>query len=992
MTSILASLRQDEVELNDIFESTTLGEGYGDKEHINVILYNVRSLFNKLDIVKQFINELTIKPPILIFCETWFTGDGECDFFENYQGYHFKREAQIGGGVSIYIPNQWDTTQIYELECTDLKICETIFVEIKINKICILVGGLYRPPSSDINSFFDYLDSITDKILEYKGGIILGGDFNIDLLVRDENYSSLLSIINTMGLINLVNEPTRVTIDRESCIDNILYSTNICPIFKKIEIIDISDHYPIISSFNIPNLLRNEQDYKKYTNPSNFNLTINKNKLNNLDPNNNEFNGIYGINDLDDAIKIFIQIIYDNLFSNNKYTNHHNVTQGKLVFRIPWMNSGVLKMIKEKNKLFRKAKFSQDPIMKDNYKKFRNKLNNTLKMLKKKYYAETFRNNKNNKKFIWKTINGLIGKNKNQIEKFNGGILYEGAHLTRPKEMAEAFSEIYSKVAENYHQNLPNTPSQQKIYFSSLPLYQSIPFLLESTTAEEILLTIRELRITKAPDYMGFSSELLNKIAEWISKPLSYIINLSFDQAYFPTELGLSIIFPKHKNGNKKLITNYRPISTSSVLSKIMEKVFLKKLNVFLLQNNILCKEQFGFRAGHSTDLAILAYIQDIINDIDLGYKKISIVLDIAKAFDTIDHNILYQKLDRYGIRNKPLNWIKSFISHRHQKVSIKGSLSNSKKLNYGVPQGSILGPTLFLLYINDIVRSTEILTFNLYADDTIITYKCIDMESSFSIINIELTKIFNWMKYNKLTINHTKTKLISYRHYNKKGIDLLNRIKIDDKILKQIKTFKYLGINIDEALTWTPHISELQIRLSRTLAIMYKLKGTLGYEELKTIYFSLFNQIINYGNIIWGNASYNKTKRIITIQKRAIKILNDSYLNTHTANNFIRPLTPMEIYLTQLGIFFYKIINNQLPFLLQKYDYLFTSEPMHQHYTRNVSTPRLPNCHTTIARTSVIFGIIERFTFYNQTIKREQSLNITKNILRNNILSLRIN
>lgn len=345
----------------------------------------------------------------------------------------------------------------------------------------------------------------------------------------------------------------------------------------------------------------------------------------------------------------------------------------------------------------------------------------------------------------------------------------------------------------------------------------------------------------------------------------------------FPSQLKIAKVMPLHKKNNKNLFENYRPISILPSISKVFERVIYNQLYEYFDINKLFFSHQYGFRKLHSTELAALELSDLITNYLDKNETPFCIFLDYSKAFDTINHTILLDKLQYYGIQNLALNLLRNYLSNRKQYVQYKNTSSDLLPITTGVPQGSILGPLLFIIYINDFNLSTKSFHPIMYADDTTLLSTLSKFESD-KHLNSELNKILNWLKVNKLSLNKDKTKFMVFSTTSKNIYKPDLRIDVNTKI-EQVDSFNFLGIHMDNNMKWNSHINNISCKLLKTIGILNKLNKILPVSTLINIYNSLVLSTINYGQLTWG---YHAT-RVSQLQKRIIRIISSSPFNAHT-------------------------------------------------------------------------------------------------------------
>ena len=376
-------------------------------------------------------------------------------------------------------------------------------------------------------------------------------------------------------------------------------------------------------------------------------------------------------------------------------------------------------------------------------------------------------------------------------------------------------------------------------------------------------------------------------IKELIVYPICNLINGSFSTGVFPDSLKYANITPILKSGSPQEVSNYRPISVLSTLSKIFEKAISNRLLKFIHKYSIISEKQFGFLKNRSTADAIYNLIEHIYSALNNKQYSISVFIDLRKAFDTVNKDILLRKLSRYGIRGLPLKLLSSYMSERKQCVRIGSVKSNFSTVNIGVPQGSILGPLLFILYINDLPLVPNNLSTILYADDTTIYGSSMDDAALTDRFNIELNKVYQYTCVNRLSLNVAKTYAILFS--NRSMSDASSRVKLSDQYIEFVESGKFLGVTIDNKLSFAHHIGNVCSKLSRTIGVFYKLRHDIPRDNLIRLYYSLFYPYLLYCNVIWGGTYQSHLEPIIKLQKKVIRIIMGEHYLAHTCNLFFQ-------------------------------------------------------------------------------------------------------
>ena len=521
--------------------------------------------------------------------------------------------------------------------------------------------------------------------------------------------------------------------------------------------------------------------------------------------------------------------------------------------------------------------------------------------------------------------------------------------ITDDMDVVNHFNDYFSGIADNilkgrkYHGN--------KLYSDYLKSPVQNSFVFFECDVPEVEFLITALQSSKSSGPNSIPVDLLKLVCkDEIAVPLSKIFNLSMNTGTHPELLRTAMAIPIFKKGPKLEVGNYRPISLLSNINKLLEKIIHKRVYKFLEKYKILYKYQFGFRLGHSTNHALVEITEKIRKALDAGDLACGIFIDLQKAFDTVNHDILLNKLEHYGLRGTSNCWFKSYLSNRKQFVSINGTNSSVKHISHGVPQGSVLGPLLFLIYINDLHHAIKYSHSYHFADDTNLLNISSSMKKIQKQVNIDLKLLFKWLLANKISLNCSKTELIIFQ---KPGYELNFDIdiRLNGHKLTLSNHIKYLGIYLDKYLNGHYHAECVMNKLIRANGMLSKIRHFIGKTELKSIYHSTFESHLRYGTQVWYQSSTQEVKkRIFRLQKKALRIMSFS--------DFRAPSSPLfkewdimkieDLVTVQNCLLAHDFFKGALPESFE--DFFKTSESVNDISTRMTTTDSLwmPYCNST--------------------------------------------
>lgn len=911
---------------------------------------NIQSLPAKFDKLKLLLNELkeqTIELDFVLLCETFITDNMASHF--TLPGYNFvyNNRSKSRGGVAIYINNKFNFIRRHDLELFYEGEFESIFVEIQSKEHNAIIGEIYRVPNSNELVSISRYDEIVRRLQHYKHNIIIGTDQNFDYLKTDKhkNTEKLLNLFLANGILPTTTRPTRITSDTATIIDNIYLSVKCYhKITCGILLYDISDHLPI---FALTSSSRPAITHKKHITTKKRVFT--EEAINNImeDLNNYNWTNLENCN-AEEAYSLF-STKFNNSIDHFAPIITRKISP-KLIIRDPWITPGIMTSSRNLSKLYKKSlgssKWHPNRIK---YVEYRNLFNQIKKKAKEQYYKSLFQRHRFNIKKTWSTINNILGKNSNKTsisETFN----IDGKYVNDRHVITERFCEYFTNVGINLANKIPKPINPFHYYMN---VRNDASLFLSPTDSLEITKIIDNLKNKSSSGHDKISSAILKKLKESIAIPLSIICNKSMQTGAVPNTMKIAKVVPIHKSKSKELFSNYRPISLLPVVSKILEKLVHKRLYHFMETKKMFFPSQYGFRPGHSTVQAVTEFIDNTIKSRDDHKHTLGVFLDLSKAFDTIDHKILLSKLETYGIRGVALDWFKSYLGNRKQFVQIDDFMSNTSIVPCGVPQGSVLGPLLFIIYSNDLPNCLNFTKSIIFADDTTIFMSGMDINQLYRNVNSDLKSLTDWFRANKLSLNVSKTHYVMFANSNAVVPNALS-IKIGGEFVERKDHIKFLGMIIDSKLDWQKHIQYAKGKITSSIYAMKRMKNIMPRKVLLTLYYSMIYPYLDYGISLWGSTNAKYLKPLITLQKKAIRIICGSPYNDPSGPLFksMRILKFNDVYELSIAKLMFMNKRKLLPVCIS--NIFMSNNYVHTHETRNQFNPHHVSRRTALASKSI--------------------------------------
>lgn len=820
---------------------------------LTVLTQNIRSLACNSDNFYTLLMRTNTAWDVIVLTECWLPSSRHIPVIQGYDYVPTRNNLTQNEGVVVYFRDHLCLT-IEEPSFSDGN-C----LIIKMNSSTVIIA-IYRPPGyKDPVTFLSSLNSVLTKVHTYQH-IILIGDINIDL-IHNTNDQRSWDYLNLLAEFN-IHPGHRIPTRLRTCLDHVMVKSD-----KQVRCFvmpsTVTDHSSVALELDLANDVSSRCMTRRCVDWAGLDLA-----MKNLD-----LVPLYSMVNANEAAQYLTNLLTEAVKNSTKVVK----TSRRKIIAKPWITPGLLRCMRNRDNLHKKSKkYPYDIVIESTYKRYRNFCNSLLKKVRREYERDLIHKSNNSSRKLWDAIKHITQYHKSNFTASNS--LLGDSPQDSVDNVNKYFANIGRTIATGIFCGANNgcPASSASVPINSLVLFP--------TDEAEIEVLVMNLKDSCAVGHDQISGRLLKLHREMLVPAITFICNLSIKTGVFPEIYKKSIIAPIHKGGDRNSVENYRPISLLPVISKILERVINKRLTDFLERNNLLSPSQFGFRTGRSTDDAVLELTEFVARSLDDGDKVMGIFLDLAKAFDTVSVSALLDRLESIGVRGLSHQLFVSYLSNRFQAVKIDKWTSFELPVTYGVPQGSVLGPTLFLIYVNQLcekkLRNGKLIAF---ADDTVLLFRASDWCEAFRCAQEGLNQVSDWLSNNSLALNGIKTKYMTFSIDSRgqpTGLKLilhantcLNQLHCCCPDLVLTDTVKYLGVMLDSNLNFRHHLELVTGRIRKLLFVFKTLRHLTDHKILKLVYLSLCQSLLGYCISSWGGAHKTHLLRLERAQRAVLKV-----------------------------------------------------------------------------------------------------------------------
>ena len=830
---------------------------------------NINSIKSKYDEVSDILNRKLID--VLAFSETKIDDSYTNSRFsvDDYNIYRADRSDK-GGGVMCYVKSSIPHRPRHDISINTDNI-ESVIIDIRQKSYKCFIVAIYRSPSTPYSVLEEKLTIILDKCFNECENVYVIGDLNVNFLNSKHAMTELLDLYS---LKNIVKGPTCFKSIQNATLLDVILTSNMKTVAGHLNIgTGISDFHNLICAATkayVPEVNRCHIIYRsyKYFNEELFlkELScVNAEQFFSPDPD------IYMENYM-----TYLTHLIDKYAPIKKRVIKSN--------QVPYMNSDLRKAINVKGMLYRKYMKNRNIETWEAYREQRNKVNKLKRLSISKHFELKCNTGNNNSKTFWEIMKPFFN-NKCTGSRSKINLMENNSIITDTEKICDIFNQFFIDTALQVADDSRLKGSgNDKSFENSGPVNairnafcNTSPFNFSNISNKDVYKKLRSINPKKAAGYDMVPAKLVKLAALPISKHLTPIINHAFSHSIFPKPLKYADVSPVFKKADNLDKTNFRPISVLSILSKVFEGIMADQMNGYF--GNILSNWLSAYRSHYSCNNVLLSFVEYIRQGLDKNEHVGCLLMDLSKAFDCLDHDLLIAKLDAYGLSNSSCKLIKSYLSDRKQRVKIQNTYSKWIELKVGVPQGSILGPLLFNIFINDIFLSIdpEVKLYN-YADDNTLVFSHRKKSTMVSHLENAAQQAINWFNANAMKANPNKFQFLYLNRNKKDPID----IHLQGSSLMPDPVVKLLGVQFDDLLLFDTHISTICSKAAKQINVLRRLSKHLNSDSKMKIYNSFIQCIFNYCPIVYNTYSIQLSRKLEKLQERALRFVLSDFTSSY--------------------------------------------------------------------------------------------------------------